>query len=85
MEVLAVHSVSLHEQVGQNHDISNYIKSIFSSDQKIQRWKEEGKQLVKDTLLKGARETYILETFHKHLLAGCRVPSPWVEYERRGF
>ena len=52
---LAVHNVSLHEQVGQNQDIFKYIEFIFSSDQHIQRWKEEDKQLAKDTLLRGAR------------------------------
>ena len=55
MEVLAVYKVSLHEQDGQKQDVSNYIKSIFSSDPKIQRWKEEDKKLAKDTLLSGAR------------------------------
>ena len=55
MEDLAVHNVSLHEQVGQNQDISDYIKFVFSSDQHIQQWKEEDKELAKDTLLMGAR------------------------------
>jgi hypothetical protein len=54
MENLAVHSVSLHEQVGQNRDISNYIKFVFSSDRRIQRWTEENRQLAKDILLRGA-------------------------------
>ena len=55
LEDLAVHNVSLHEQVGQNRDISNYIKFIFSSDPQIQRWTEQDKKLAKDTLLRGAR------------------------------
>jgi hypothetical protein len=55
MDDLAVHNVSLHEQDGQNQDISDYIKFIFSSDSRIQRWKEDDKKLAKDTLLKGAR------------------------------
>jgi hypothetical protein len=55
LQDLAVHNVSLHEQVGQNQDISNYIKFIFSSDRHILRWKEEDRQLAKDTLLRGAR------------------------------
>jgi hypothetical protein len=46
---LAVHNVSLHEQVGQNQDIFDHIEFIFSSDPQIQRWKEEDKQLAKDT------------------------------------
>ena len=55
MEDLAVHNVSLHEQDGQNQDIFDYIKFIFSSDRHIQRWKEEDRQLAKDTLLSEAR------------------------------
>jgi NACHT domain len=55
MEVLAVRNVSLHEQVGQKQDISNYIESIFSSNRNIQRWREEDKQFAKDKLLSGAR------------------------------
>ena len=55
MEVLAVRNVSLHEQVGQKQDISNYIESIFSSNRNIQRWREEDKQFAKDKLSSGAR------------------------------
>ena len=55
MEDLAVHNVSLHEQVGQNQDISDYIEFIFSSDRHIQRWKEEDRELAKVALLTGAR------------------------------
>jgi hypothetical protein len=55
MEDLADHNVSLHEQDGQNQDISDYIEFVFSSDSRIKRWKEENKKLAKDTLLKGAR------------------------------
>jgi hypothetical protein len=55
MEDLADQNVSLHEQDGQNQDIFDYIKFIFSSDRHIRRWKEEDKQLAKDTLLRRAR------------------------------
>jgi NACHT domain len=50
LEGLAVHNVSLHEQVGQNQDIFDYIESIVSSDPKIRRWREEDRQLVMMTL-----------------------------------
>jgi hypothetical protein len=50
LEALANHNVSLHEQAGQNQDISDYIKSVVSSDPKIQRWREEDRQLVTETL-----------------------------------
>ena len=55
MEGLADHNVSLHEQVGQNRDITNYIESTFSSNKRIQRWKEEDKNLAKEALLKRAQ------------------------------
>ena len=51
VEGLAVHNVSLHEQVGQNQDIFDYIESVISSDPKIRRWREEDRQLVM-TILK---------------------------------
>jgi hypothetical protein len=50
LETLAVHSMSLQEQAGQNQDISEYIKSVVYSDPKMQRWREEDKQLVTETL-----------------------------------
>ena len=55
LEGLAVHNVSLHEQAGQNQDIFDYIESVVSSDLKIQRWREEDRQLVMTTLTKRAR------------------------------
>jgi hypothetical protein len=54
LEPLAVHKVSLHEQAGQNQDISNYIKSVVYSDPKMRRWREEDKQLVIKTLTEKA-------------------------------
>ena len=50
LESLAAHTVSLHEQAGQNQDISDYIKSVIHSDPKMRRWREEDKQLVIETL-----------------------------------
>jgi hypothetical protein len=52
---LAVYNVSLHEQAGQNRDIFDYIESVFSSDLKIRRWREEDRQLVMTTLMQRAR------------------------------
>ena len=50
LEDLAVHNLSLHEQPEQNKDILDYIKSFISSDPKMQRWREEDRQLVVKTL-----------------------------------
>ena len=54
LESLATHNVSLHEQVGQNQDIINYINSIVHSDPKMRKWREEDKKLVIDTLSRKA-------------------------------
>ena len=54
LESLAAHNLSLHDQVGQNQDISEYIKSVVYSDPKMRRWREEDKQLVINTLTEKA-------------------------------
>jgi hypothetical protein len=54
LEPLAVYNVSLHDQAGQNQDISDYIKSVVYSDPKMRRWREEDKQLVINTLTEKA-------------------------------
>lgn len=51
---LAVHNISLHEQAGQNQDISDYITSVVSSDPKMRQWREADKQLVIKTLIEKA-------------------------------
>jgi len=53
LEPLAICNVSLHEQVGQNRDIVDYINHFVHSDHSDSRlcwWREEDKQLVIDTL-----------------------------------
>ena len=52
LEPVAVHNVPLHEQAGQNQDIVDYINHFVRSDPKVQRWREEDKQLVIETLIK---------------------------------
>jgi NACHT domain len=47
-------SVSLHEQSGQKKDIIDYINSVVYSDAKMQRWREEDKKLVVETLTRKA-------------------------------
>ena len=54
LEPLTVHNISLHEQAGQNQDISDYIKSVVYSDTKIRRWRKEDKELVIKTLTEKA-------------------------------
>ena len=54
LEPLAIYNVSLHEQAGQNQDISDYIKSVVYSDPNMLRWSEEDRQLVVKTLTEKA-------------------------------
>ena len=54
LKALAIYNVSLHEQVGQNQDIFDYIKSVVYSDPKMRRWREEDKELVIKTLTEKA-------------------------------
>jgi hypothetical protein len=46
--------VSLHDQSGQKEDIVRYVRSVVHSDPKMQRWREEDKTLVVETLAERA-------------------------------
>ena len=47
---LASHSVSLHDEAGQNEDITEYIRSVVYSDRNMRRWRVEDKEMVIDVL-----------------------------------
>jgi hypothetical protein len=42
--------VSLHDESGQQQDITDYVTSFVHSDQRMRRWREEDKDLVIKTL-----------------------------------
>jgi hypothetical protein len=46
LERLTLHPVSLHDESGQQQDIAHYVSSFIHSDRKVQRWREEDKDLV---------------------------------------
>ena len=50
LEHFTLHSVSLHEESGQQQDIANYVGSFVRSDEKMRGWREEDKDLVIKTL-----------------------------------
>ena len=54
LEPLTFRSVSLHDKRGQKEDIENYIKLVVITNRKMQRWKQEHKQLVIDVLTERA-------------------------------
>ena len=50
LEPLAEHAVSLHDESGQQSDISNYVAFFVGSNRRMQRWRKEEKDLVIKTL-----------------------------------
>ena len=50
LEPLTSLLVSLHNQSGQKKDIVDYVSSVVHSDKKMQRWREEDRKLVIETL-----------------------------------
>jgi ankyrin repeat protein len=50
LESLASHTISLHDQNGQSHDIADYVRFVVHSDRNMQRWREEDKELVIEAL-----------------------------------
>jgi hypothetical protein len=54
LEPLTTFKISLHDETGQKKDIVEYINSTVRSDRSMQRWNEEDKQLVVDTLSRKA-------------------------------
>jgi hypothetical protein len=50
LEPLMPLRISLHDEIGQKEDITEYIKFVVHSDRSMRRWKEEDKRLVINTL-----------------------------------
>jgi hypothetical protein len=53
LEHLTKH-LSLHDEVGQNQDIVNYVTSVVSTHPNMRKWRKEDKKLVIDTLTERA-------------------------------
>jgi hypothetical protein len=52
LEPLTSLRISLHDQTGQKEDIIDYVTSVVYSDVNMQRWRDEDKKLVIETLRK---------------------------------
>jgi hypothetical protein len=46
LECLTEHPVSLHDESGQQEDITNYVTAFVRSNQRMRRWRDEDKNLV---------------------------------------
>ena len=50
LEGLTEHPVSLHDEIGQQADITNYVTYFVRSNRRMQRWRDEDKSMVIKTL-----------------------------------
>ena len=50
LEPLAYGAVSLHDESGQKKDISDYVKTVVTSDRNMRRWRDADKKLVVEVL-----------------------------------
>ena len=50
LQPLVSHSISLHDEIGKNEDITNYIKWFVNSDPKARKWRREDKEYVIEKL-----------------------------------
>jgi hypothetical protein len=62
LEPLTSLHVFLHDEVGQKHDIFNYIRAIVHWDCRMRRWRPEDEQLVIDALSTKADGTCVITT-----------------------
>ena len=46
LELLPHSAVSLHDEIGQKRDISDYVRRVVYADRKMQSWRDEEKRLV---------------------------------------
>jgi hypothetical protein len=51
---LASHAVSLHDEDGQKKDIADYVRSAVYSDESMQKWRAEEKEMVISSLSRKA-------------------------------
>ena len=59
---LSPYKVALHDQVGQNKDLAQYVESVVHSDSAMRKWPEEVKNLVIDTLVQNGAGMYVMMT-----------------------
>lgn len=63
LERKAAYSVTLQDEYGQNHDVANYVYSVVHSDPAMQRWPEEEKLFITDSLIRSSNGMYAIVIF----------------------
>jgi hypothetical protein len=66
LEPLASYSISLHDEVGQQQDITDYIVSTVKSDRKMRKWRAGDRQMVIDTLSQRADGMQVVSILYLH-------------------
>jgi len=75
LEPMTSFRVSLHEQSGQKKDIIEYVNSVVYSDIMMQRWREDDKRLVVETLSERADGMFRWVYCQLEALRHCLPPS----------
>ncbi|KAH8977684.1 ankyrin repeat-containing domain protein [Lactarius hatsudake] len=75
LEPLTSGHFSLHDQVGQKRDISEYVSSVVQSDPQMKRWREDDRKLVIDTLSEKADGMFRWVFCQLEMLRHCLAPS----------
>jgi hypothetical protein len=75
LDPLTTHRISLHDQNGQKKDIVDYISLVVYSDKRMQRWREEDKRLVIETLSKRADGMYVCRLPYHEGFSCCHIGS----------
>jgi hypothetical protein len=71
LEPLAFHSVSLHDEIGQKTDISDYVRNVVNSTPSaaMRRWRAEDKNLVIETLTERADGMYGFRSYYMLIIS----------------
>jgi hypothetical protein len=81
LEHLTEHPVSLHDESGQQEDITNYVTSFVQSNQRMRRWRGEDKNLVIKILSEKADGMYVcchlLSCESKHGIGSAGCSANW--------
>jgi hypothetical protein len=64
LQPLALHHLSIHDESGQKQAIADYVSYVVHSDKRMQRWREEDRDLVIKTLSEKANGMYV----HGHMM-----------------
>ncbi|KAH9977500.1 hypothetical protein BJV74DRAFT_153162 [Russula compacta] len=67
--------ISLHDERGQKEDIIRFVRAVVYSDRNMQRWRDEDRKLVVETLSEGAGGMFRWVYCQLEILRHCLPPS----------